>query len=115
MLYFSIQHGFHFEPTHDSHPIDSKHFNVVSIYKYDRPIEFKIVNTDFNFQRLYESYFNSFQHTKIDYQIQSSSFYLDQYYIQEIKAYDPSRPYLNVYTLYKFKYIYPMESIVIQS
>ncbi len=109
--------GFLIEPTQDSYPIDidSKHFNVLSIYKYDKPIQLKIVSIDFKFHKLYEPYFNSFQHTKINYQIEHSSSNLNEYYIQQIKVHDPSHPYLNVYTLYKFKYIYPMESILIQS
>ncbi len=117
MFYFSMKHGFLIEPTQDSYvvDIDSKHFNVLYIYNYDKPIQLKIVSLDFKFQQVYETYFNSFDHTKIDYLIETSSTNLDQYYIQQIKVHDPSRPYLNVYTLYKFKYIYPMESILIQS
>lgn len=117
MLYFSIKDGFQFKPMNESYviDIDSKHFNILSIYKYDKPIQLNIVKNDFNFNTLYETYFNSFVHTKINYQIEHSSINLDNYYIQQIKVHDPSHPYLNVYTLYKFKYIYPMESILIQS
>jgi hypothetical protein len=116
MLYFSIENGFQLKPTNDSYQfdIDSHNFTILSIYNYDKPIQLKIVSNDIDFKSLYESYFNQF-HTSINYQINHSSGNLDNYYIQEIKVYDPSHPYLNIYTLYKFKYIYPMESIIIKN
>lgn len=116
MLYFSLENGFQLNPTNDSYELDinTPHFTILSIYKYDKPIQLSIVNNDIQFKDIYESYFHSF-HTNIQYKIDHSSCNLDNYYIQEIKVHAPSHPYLNVYTLYKFKYIYPMDSILIQS
>lgn len=113
MIYYSFQNGFQLYPTNDSIPfnVNNESFTILAIYNYDKPIQINIVNNSINFKKIYESYFNSFQHTNIDYKINQYSFDMEHYYVKQINVYTPSHPYLNVYTLYIFQYIHPLESI----
>lgn len=113
MLYYSFDNGFQIEPSNNSilFNVYNQSFTVLSIYNYDKPIQIKLVNNSINFKKIYKSYFNSFDHTTIDYQIENSTFDIDNYHVKKIIVHAPSHPYLNVYTLYVFQYIYPLESI----
>lgn len=117
MLYYSLSNGFQLKPTQGSYSFDINNYQtILCIYNYDKPLQ--IINIDSNdFKNIYESYFKKFNHENIldNIIINKSIKNISQYYIEETQVYHPDYKFLNIYTLYKIKYIYNMDSIIIQS